>query len=350
MPSMINDFIKLWSEVIVTEKPDWITPGERIVDNLAYSLLEFEQGKKRSGIPILVLPPQAGHHSCIVDFGSPSQSLIETCITNSKSPVYAMEWKTSVKKDESLNDLVLYVDEAVERTGGKAILVGLCQGGWLSSLYASLFPEKVSALLLGAAPIDFTAGGGKLQNMVQQIPLWQYKMMVFQGGGVIPGKALLTGWKMTNPYERYFGDYIAMLSNISDDNRLKRTRQFRTWYEYTQNISGRWYIQAVKNLFKSNKMIKKELIILGKLVDLSNINCPVALLSGEKDDITLEPQLFNMEKYISTPPKKILKLTIPESGHIGVFMRTKSQDYWAQALHFIFSFPDGENSRLKKAA
>lgn len=350
MPSMINDLVKLWSEVVVTEKPDWITPHTVEIDNLAYSLLDFSQGEKKTGVPILVLPPQAGHHSCIVDFGSPSQSLISTCITHSKSPVYGLEWKSSVKKYESLNDLVRYVDESVEKTGGKAILVGLCQGGWLASLYAALFPEKVSALMLGAAPIDFTAGGGKLQDMVQNIPLWQYKMMVYQGGGVIPGKTLLAGWKLTNAYDRYFGDYVNLFTHISDDKSLERTKKFRIWYEFTQNISGRWYIQAVKNLFKDNKLIKKELIVLGKLVDLENIRCPVALLSGEKDDITLEPQIFNMVNHISTPEKKTMQLTIPGSGHIGVFMRTKSQPYWARALDFIFSSLDDGGKGLKKAA
>ncbi|MBU0993143.1 MAG: alpha/beta fold hydrolase [Proteobacteria bacterium] len=350
MRSIINDMIKLWSEAVVTGKPDWITPNTRETDNNAYALLNFTNTEKRKQIPVLILPPQAGHHSCIVDFGSPEQSLVSTCIHNTKSPVYAIEWKNSIRKDESIDDLVRYVDECVEKIGGKAVLTGLCQGGWLAAVYASLYPEKVKAMLLGAAPIDFTAGGGKLQDMVQNIPLSQYKMFVLQGGGILPGKTLLAGWKLTNAYDRYIGDYLAMFNNIVDDERIKKTRQFRTWYEYTQDISGKWYIQAVKKLFKGNYLIKKKLAVMGEIIDLEKINCPVALIAGEKDDITLKPQMFNMVDHISTEKEKIIKITIPESGHIGVFMRTKSQPYWIEALNFIFDSLNDGNRKYKNAA
>ena len=350
MRSIVNDVIKLWSEIVITEKPDWITPNQRIIDTSAFALLDFTYQAQREDIPVLILPPQAGHHSCIVDFGSPEQSLVATTMANTQSPVYAVEWKSSIRKDETIDDLVRYVDRCVEHVGGRAILVGLCQGGWLSAVYASLFPEKVKALLLGAAPIDFTAGGGKLQEMVQTIPMNQYRMLVYQGGGVIPGNILLSGWKLTNAFDRYVGDYVTLFSNLSDNNRIKKTRKFRAWYEHTQDISGAWYLEAVQNLFKENRLIHNQLKVLGQNVDLKNIHCPTALIAGEKDDITLTPQIFNMVDHISTPETRIIRITIPESGHIGVFMRTKSQPHWIEALNFIFGSLDDRDRIVKNAA
>lgn len=54
---------------------------------------------------------------------------------------------------------------------------------------------------------------------------------------------------------------------------------------------------------------------------------------GANDDITLEPQLFNMAQYVSG---EVLKITIPDCGHIGLFMKKQAlEDYWKPALNFV---------------
>lgn len=52
--------------------------------------------------------------------------------------------------DTYLTDL----NTAMDHLGGRVTLVGQCQGGWLSAMYARLYPEKVAALVLAGAPID----------------------------------------------------------------------------------------------------------------------------------------------------------------------------------------------------
>jgi len=146
------------------------------------------------------------------------------------------------------------------------------------------------------------------------------------------GGAMLFGWKLTNPYERYVEDYLNIWKSIENDNKLKKVRKFRQWYEYTQNISGKWYLQAVSELFKKNKLIKGELKILHRFVDLKQIDCPVAMIAGSNDDITPFEQVYALEDHVSTNKDDIFKTVIPGSGHIGVFMGTKSQAYWAEAM------------------
>ncbi len=76
--------------------------------------------------------------------------------------------------------------------------------------------------------------------------------------------------------------------------------------------------------------------MLGEYVDLSRITCPLALLAGERDDITLPPQVHNLALYASTPKEQVFRAVIPQAGHISVFMgRRALQHEWPQALHFI---------------
>jgi len=218
---------------------------------------------------------------------------------------------------------------------GKVDLIGLCQGGWQSAIYAALYPEKVNSLTLAAAPIDFKAGCGKIQCYAEMYPMSFYESMVLSGGGTMPGDYLKLGFKMLNPLDRFFLDYSDLYRHMSDSEYLEKSRKFRNWYEYTQNLPGKMYLQIVKELFKDNGLVKGTLRIMGTRVDLRAIKCPLFLIAGEKDDITLPEQLFNIEKYVRS--KKIIKLVAP-GGHIGVFMGRKTlEDYWPRVFHEIDS-------------
>ncbi len=78
---------------------------------------------------------------------------------------------------------------------------------------------------------------------------------------------------------------------------------------------------------------QNELKVMGKYVSLKNITCPVVLIAGANDDITLEPQLFNMADHVSG---EVLKIVIPDCGHIGLFMKQQAlQEYWKPALDAV---------------
>jgi hypothetical protein len=59
------------------------------------------------------------------------------------------------------------------------------------------------------------------------------------------------------------------------------------------------------------------------------------MLAGEKDDITLAPQLFNMSSYVATPPEDVFQTIVEGAGHISVFMGRKAlKDHWPPVLRF----------------
>ncbi len=313
--------------------PKWTTENRIKLELPNVILRDFSVGKDEDAI--LIIPPQAGHHSCIADFGR-GQSLVGAALKAGKKSVYATEWKgaTLERKEETIGDFILSMRECIKSINSKVTLIGLCQGGWQSAIYAALFPEEVNCLVLAAAPIDFHAGNSKIGRCTSLMPLSFYRSMVIMGGGLLDGKYLLTGFKMLNPVERYCGDYFDLFFNINDDIYLERNRKFREWYEFTQCVPGEFFLQVVEELFISNKLIKGELSILGERVDLSNINQPLFLIAGEKDDITPSEQLFNIEHYVKSP--SINKYTLP-AGHIGIFMGRKMIDnYWPKIFEQIF--------------
>lgn len=313
--------------------PSWVTENFVVHECPAFILRKFKDGE---GAATLIIPPQAGHSSHIADYYY-RQSIIETVANNREGPVYCMEYLscTYSRSKESLDDLVLQVNTAVDIIEGKVHLIGLCQGGWLATIYTALYQEKVISLTPIASPIDFHADDNDLFKMVKGYGYPFYEGIVNLSGGIMPGQVMLTGWKMTNPIDRYFTDYVDIWIAINDDKKLEKIKRFRTWYEHAQNLAGTWYLQAIRHLFLDNKLIKKELEILDKVVDLGAITCPVVLIAGELDDITFPGQIFALGDYISTSKKYIKKLMIPKCGHIGAFMGRNSQPYIAEAVRVL---------------
>jgi poly(3-hydroxybutyrate) depolymerase len=326
--------LKTFSEIYrPVPTPKWTTENTIKLELENVILRDFSLGKDEDAI--LIISPQAGHHSCIADFGR-GQSLVGAALKAGKKSVYVTEWKAATleRKSETIDDSILSMRECIKSIGSKVTLIGLCQGGWQSAIYAALFPEDVNCLVLAAAPIDFHAGNSKIGQCTSLFPLPFYKSMVMMGGGLLDGRFLLTGFKMLNPVARFCGDYFDLFFNIADDTFLERNRKFRDWYEYTQCVPGDFFLQVVEDLFKGNKLVKGELIITGEKVDLSNINHPLFLIAGEKDDITPSEQLFNIEHYVKS--ESINKYILP-AGHIGIFMGKKIIDnYWPKIFDEIF--------------
>lgn len=142
-------------------EPGWATENRIKLELPNVILRDFSVGKDEDAI--LIISPQAGHHSCIADFGR-GQSLVEAALKAGKRSVYASEWKgaTLERKDETIDDFILAMRECIKSINAKVTLIGLCQGGWQSAIYAALFPEDVTSLVLAAAPIDFHAGNSKI--------------------------------------------------------------------------------------------------------------------------------------------------------------------------------------------
>jgi polyhydroxyalkanoate depolymerase len=288
-------------------------------------LRDFSRLDAKSGaVPVLVDAPYAGHSSTIADYAI-GQSLVETLMAAGLRHVLATDWKTATEamRDFGIDKYLTDIDTAVERLGGRVNLVGLCQGGWMSAMYACLYPGKVASLVLAGAPIDTDAGNGPIRKIAHELPLSFYEEMVASGGGRMLGQYMLAGWKNMHPGEQYVGKFIDLYEHIEDKSYIKRTEEFERWYENPLDLPGRYYLQAIQLLFKENRFARGEFVAQGHTLKLKDITCPVFLLAGEADDITTKEQVFAAERLVGTPPDRITKKLVP-GGHIGLFMGTRT--------------------------
>lgn len=330
------DAISEISEINAPPPPQWATPNTVLLDLDTMRLRDFSRSSEAAGIPVLVDPPYAGHPSTIADYQK-GQSLIETLLDAGLDRVLAMDWKpaTHEMRDFDIDKYLAEINVVVDELGGKVHLVGLCQGGWMSAMYASRFPAKVASIVMAGSPIDTDAGNGPIKRLAHTLPLSFYKEMVASGGDRMLGQYMLAGWKNMHPDQQYLEKYIDLYTHVEEPTYLARTETFERWYENAIDLPGRYYLQAIDLLFKRNLFAKGEFVGLGRTLSLKDLTCPAFLLAGESDDITTYEQVYAAEGLVGTPKAKIEKKTVP-GGHIGLFMGSRTlKDTWPGIADWI---------------
>jgi len=256
---------------------------------------------------------------------------------NGVERLFLTDWKSATidMKDFEIDQYLAEINVCVDDLCGRVNFVGLCQGGWMSAMYAARFPRKVASLVLAGAPIDTDAGDGPVKRMAHEFPTLFYEELIAIGGGLMRGELMLCGWKGMHPAEHYITEHVELYEHIDDPVYLKKKETFESWYENPIDLPGRWYLQAIVQLFKENRTAKGNFVGLGRRLDLKGVICPVYLLAGEADDITTPEQVFDAVKYLGTPPTVIERKLVP-GGHIGLFMGSRAlKEAWPGIAHWI---------------
>lgn len=330
-------FVQASEAIAAPPPPEWATPNKVRLELDTMRLREFQgpaAGSRRA--PVLVDAPYAGHSATIADFAK-GQSLVQTLMESGLQRVLVTDWKaaTPAMRDYDIDKYLAEINAAVDDLGGLVHLVGLCQGGWMGAMFAARFPRKVASLVLAGAPIDTDAGNGPIRRLAHALPMSFYEEMVAAGGGRMLGRMMLAGWKDMHPTTQYVDKYLDLYAHIEDRGYVRRTEAFERWYENPVDLPGRYYLQAIDDLFKNNRFARGEFSGLGRKLSLRQIDAPVYLLAGEADDITTPEQVFGAAPLLGTARSRIEQRLAP-GGHIGLFMGSRTlSEHWPEIGRWI---------------
>lgn len=296
----------------------WTTPNAVTLELATMRLRDCS--RTRSGQPALVCAPYALHRALIADF-APGHSVVQSLQSGGIDRVYLTDWRSAAPDmrylsiDSYLSDLNVAIDEI----GAPVDLIGLCQGGWLSLLYAAHFPAKVRRLVLAGAPVDLSIES-HLSQLVRNAPAAVYDQLVARGGGNVSGEEMLRFWSKAPSRE----DIAAALQkDLRDEEGAALLARFDRWNTETLNLPGRYYLEIVNWIFRENRIAAGRFTALGRAIDLNNVKAPLFLLAGLDDDVVPASQALATAKLVGTPPAFVAAASEP-SDHLGLFMGART--------------------------
>ncbi|MEH2485339.1 poly(3-hydroxyalkanoate) synthetase [Bradyrhizobium sp. AZCC 2230] len=309
----------------------WTTPGTAV--ELATMRLR-DCSRTRSGQPALVCAPYALHRALIADF-APGHSVVQSLQQGGIDRIYLTDWRSATPDmrylsiDSYLGDLNVAVDEI----GAPVDLVGLCQGGWLSLLYAARFPAKVRRLVLAGAPVDLSVES-RLSQLARNAPEIVYDQLVARGGGNVSGEEMLHVWSKRPDRDDIA---VALQKGLSDEEGAALLARFERWNTETLNLPGTYYLQIVNWIFRENRIADGNFTALGRAINLKDVKSPIFLLAGLDDDVVPATQALATAGLVGTPPAFVAASSEP-SNHLGLFMGARTHAHvWPRIAEWLRS-------------
>ena len=295
-------------------EPHWATPNSIALELSTVRLRDFSTARK--GHPTLLCAPFALHGATVTDFTQGRDQAMAGL-----HRLFVADWRSATPEMRylAIDDYLAALNVLVDELGGSVDLVGLCQGGWLSLLYAARFPDKVRKLAIAGAPIDIAAAPSALSAIVNANPLAVFRELVRLGDGRVLGRRVLQFWA---PPAQENADIHRLLQTrlpVESAEFAALADAFRCWHAWTVDLPGVYYLEVIEKLYRHNALAGGGFVALGQTIDLKRLKTPLYLLAARDDELVSPPQLYGLERLVDTPADHIVTVMAP-CRHLGLFM------------------------------
>lgn len=240
--------------------------------------------------------------------------------------VYLIDWGYPSKVDKylSIDDYVNgYINNCVDfirkkNRVEKINILSICQGGTLSVIYSALYPNKVKNLVTHVTPIDFSTNDGLLFRWSKDM---DFDKIVEGFDGLIPGDFLNQGFDMLKPMMK-IQKQQTLTNALDDKDKLLNFLRMEKWISESPDQAGECFRQFMKDLYQENKLVKGELEVGGKKVNLKNLTSNLLNIYATEDHLVPPAATTPLNDHVGSKDKELYSF---KGGHIGVFVGSKSQ-------------------------
>jgi polyhydroxyalkanoate synthase len=294
------------------------TPKEVVWTKNKAKLYRYHQPNQRHATPLFLVYALI-NRPYILDL-TPGNSLVEYLVEQGYD-VFLLDWGTPGEEDGHLrlDDYVMdYLPRAAKQVlkhsgASEFSLLGYCQGGTLSTMFAATHPElPIKNLILLTTPIDF-ADAGLYSSWLD--PKHFDVDRVADVLGLVPAGMLDLGAKLLKPMQNYYGPTMALLDRLDDESFVAGWQVMDHWVADGIPFPGESYRQWIKEFYQGNKLIKGEVTLAGKKVKLENIKANLLNVYAELDHIVQPCQAMPLVDRVGSTDKQTMAV---KAGHVGV--------------------------------
>jgi polyhydroxyalkanoate synthase len=114
----------------------------------------------------------------------------------------------------------------------------------------------------------------------------------------------------------------ALVNMLDSKDKLENFLRMEKWINDSPNQAGECFRQFMKDLYQKNLLVKNELVVGGKKVNLKNITCPVLNVYATEDHLVPPAASKPLCDLVGSKDTETISF---KGGHIGVFVGSKSQ-------------------------
>lgn len=255
----------------------------------------------------------------------PSRSVTRSFIERGVD-VYMIDWGYPSKKDRylTIDDHVNgYMDNVVDtilrrHQIPKVNIMGICMGGTLSVIYASLHPDKVKNLVTTVTPTNFDTDKGLLHVWMKHVNVEQ----MIDTFGNMPGDMMNFGFLLLNPARLMLDKYVGFMENADSKPFVENFVRMEKWIFDSPDVPGETFKQFVKDGYQKNLLIQSKMEVGGEVVDLKNLRMPLLNIYGKYDHLVPPEACERLTGAVGSTDTEDVCL---DTGHIGIYVSSKTQ-------------------------
>ena len=299
-------------------------PHETVLAGEGFRLLRYGEGEKRADHCAVLIVYALVNRPWVLDL-EPGRSMIEGLLA-SQMDVFLVEWEDPSEQDQhrGFSDYACaLLDECVEAVGSlrnenSVNLLGVCQGGTFSLCYTALHSKKVRNLITMVTPVDFHTADNTLSQWVRKVDL---DALVGCYGNV-PGTLLNGLFVSLQPFRLGSKKYIDLVDLADNPQGLRTFARMERWIADSPDQAGRAFREFVGDLFQRNALVRGELVLDGRIVDLGAIRCPVLNVYARNDHLVPASASRPLADHVASSDYSELEF---EGGHIGIYVSRSAQ-------------------------
>ncbi len=293
--------------------------------------------------PVMIIDPRAGHGPGIGGFKRESE--VGMAMHEGHAVYFVIfypEPAPGQKLDDVLHALRRFVEVVARRHGDRApVLYGNCQAGWAMILLAADCEGLAGPVVPNGPPLSYWAGEAGVNPMRVAGGLlggaWLANLVADLGDGRFDGAWLVQNFENLRP-EGVWDKYANLYANI--DSERERFLEFERWWNGFYFLSREEILAIVENLFIGNRLEEGRVPICdGCTVDLRRIQNPIIIFSSYGDNITPPhqalgwiPVVYRDTDDLKAAGQRIVYLTNPHVGHLGIFVSAKVARFEHRAI------------------
>jgi polyhydroxyalkanoate synthase len=307
------------------------TPSDVLVDERHLLLRRYrrpEGVEQRYEVPVLIIPPLMVKPD-IYDL-RPGHSFVQYLLAEGFD-VFLVDFGRPDASDRGfrLEDYLLHpINTSVETmravTGSPQVSIfGYCMGGIFASVYAALeTTDAVKNVVTLGAPVDFE----KLELYHQLVSRLDSALVaVAETFGYFPAFLSRTIFQLTKPAQLVTRP-VNLVWNLWDEEYLESYEAMNKWMADFLHYPEAAFKQFAIDFVRDNKLVKNEVEMFGRTVDLGNVRSAYLCLASPDDHFGRPEAARPILDVIGSEDRGF---RLVRGGHLGAMAGSRAPRNWA---------------------